>query len=193
MRAHLSGKMQALIAVCLIVIIGSMSYKLVQAKKNDGLCTLAINNQQTAINELVAENIKLKNTAPTSASCPAPTTAAPTAQTAVQSVLDPQDSDAQAKIDTLKKRYEDILVTYFVLRKCNKNNPLDYHIIISALSQEMASDGAPGRLQYDITTSAQGSYKEMYSANKCDAATIDPLLGQYKNFINGIGKEFLPK
>ena len=111
----------------------------------------------------------------------------------VQAVMEPADPDSQSQIDALKKRYEDTLVTYFLLRKCQKVNATDYHVIISALSQEMASLNAPGRLQYDILTSSQGTYNELYTGSKCDAATIDPLYTQYKIFVDTISTQFLPR
>jgi len=113
----------------------------------------------------------------------------------VDSVYNPEETtpDKQSKLDSIKKRYEDILVTYFFLRKCDKINPSDYHVIISALSQEMASVNAPGRMQNDILTAAQGSYKEVYSTSNCNAENIDATYSQYSNYINTLTKEYIPQ
>ena len=113
----------------------------------------------------------------------------------VASVYNPEAAQlsSQAKMDEMKKRYEDILVTYFTLHKCTDISPLDYHVIVSALAQDMASVNAPGRLQFEILTSAQGSYKELYSGNTCDAKTIDPLKEQFRSYIDSMTKEFMPR
>jgi hypothetical protein len=104
-----------------------------------------------------------------------------------------QSDNKQSTMDSIKKRYEDMLVTYFFLRKCNKADPADYHIIISALSQEMASVNAPGRMQNDILVSAQGSYKEMYEQSRCQDAGVNALSAQYSNYISNLSKLFLVK
>ena len=62
-------------------------------------------------------------------------------------------------MDAIKKRYEGLLVNYLFLKKCGLINAQDYHTIISALAQEMASVNAPGRLEHDIQTAANGSYE----------------------------------
>lgn len=110
----------------------------------------------------------------------------------VESLYNPETttSSNQAQMDSIKKRYEEIFVTYFFLKKCNQVNPVDFHIITSALSQEMASVNAPGRLQHDIVTAAQGSYKEMYSQTACDNQTIAALSGQYKAYIASLSSNF---
>ncbi|MDE3017263.1 MAG: hypothetical protein KGI29_10175 [Pseudomonadota bacterium] len=102
---------------------------------------------------------------------------------AIDELYNPEagDKNHQAILDNLKERYENILVTYFFLRRCKQADFGDYHIIISALAQDMASVNAPGRLQYDILTAAQGSYKEVYARSSCKDA--GPLSGQYAEFI----------
>jgi hypothetical protein len=113
----------------------------------------------------------------------------------VESLYNPEESASgnQALLDGLKKRYEEILVTFFFLKKCNKINPTDFHVIVSALSQEMASINAPGRLEHDIVTAAQGSYKEMYSQTACNSQTIDSLYTQYSAYIASLANNFIVK
>lgn len=110
----------------------------------------------------------------------------------IESLYNPEDSTQgnQSAMDRIKKRYEDLFVNYMFLKKCGKSSEADYHIINSALSQEMASVNAPGRLQYDILTSAQGSYNEMYAQSDCDAPESEALLAQYKDYIAAISREF---
>jgi hypothetical protein len=98
------------------------------------------------------------------------------------------NSDKQSKLDAIKSRYEEILVTHFFLRKCEVAQIADYHIIMSALAVEMASVNAPGRLQYDILTAARGSYREMYAKTSCEPANLSSLRESYALYISSISK-----
>ncbi len=97
-------------------------------------------------------------------------------------------SDYQARLDEIKTRYEEILVTHFYLKRCKQAEAMDYHLIISSLATEMASVNAPGRLQYDILTSARGSYRELYAVTRCDAPGTDTLKEGYQRYIQSIAK-----
>jgi hypothetical protein len=110
----------------------------------------------------------------------------------VEDVYDPEEktSGTSAAMDALKKRYEDILVTYLFLKQCGRVSANDYLVITSALSQEMASMNAPGRLQSDVATAAQGSYHEVYAHSSCEGATVDSLLAQYNTYIATLSKQF---
>ncbi len=127
-----------------------------------------------------------------------PVTTAPKTQPSGNTVIDvysPEQTgnDVQAAMDRIKKRYEDILITYFFLNKCNRAQQTDFHIITSALSQEMASVNAPGRLQNDIVTAARGSYREMYAGSSCQGPGIDTLYTQYVTYVASLSKNFIPE
>jgi len=117
----------------------------------------------------------------------APANIAP-AKPTVDDVYNPEkkSNGNEAVMDGIKKRYENILVIYMFLKQCNKAGANDYPIILSALAQEMASVNAPGRMQYDIITSAKGSYKEMYSRSSCDDASVAGLHTQYTDYIKAL-------
>ena len=106
----------------------------------------------------------------------------------LQDVYDPEQNatDNQSAMDAIKKRYEGLLVNYLFLKKCGLINAQDYHTIISALAQEMASVNAPGRLEHDIQTAANGSYQEMYAQSSCSGAEIKALHKQYNEYIKTI-------
>ncbi len=108
----------------------------------------------------------------------------------VTSVYNPEEkaTGEQSAIDRLKKRYEDILVTYFFLKKCGKVQDNDFLVITAALSQEMASVNAPGRMQSDILDSAKGSYNEMYAQSSCEGEGFNTLYAQYVDYVNGLSK-----
>ncbi len=187
--------------VCVAAIGGMVVYRLSADQNRLSSQKTMLEAQEKRLAVLQADNAALteKLNAKPAISClsplPPPPPVEEPAKNEVQAVLEPppqQVDDYQTKIDTLKKRYEDVLVTYFVLRKCERVNATDYHIVTSALSQEMASLNAPGRLQYDILTSAQGSYNELYSGNSCDAYTLEPLQAKYKTFIDSVAAEFIP-
>jgi hypothetical protein len=109
----------------------------------------------------------------------------------LQDVYDPEKSanDSQSEMDGIKKRYEGLIVNYLFLKKCGLINAQDYHTIISALAREMASVNAPGRLEHDIQTAAEGSYKEMYSQSSCNGPEIKQLQEQYTDYIKTISVE----
>ncbi len=161
-------------------------------KANQTIGTLQISQQQLEKEkESLAESLltlmeKTQNTSP----APPPTSSKENEPQDVHDVYNPESSlsGIQPKIDALKKRYEEILVTHFFLKKCELAMPTDYHIIISSLSQEMASMNAPGRLQYDIVTAAQGSYQEMYSMISCDDGNMETLQSQYADYISSLSK-----
>ncbi len=154
---------------------------------NEGLRTK--NSQLTAQMNILSNNISSHSSQKNADLF----TATNSAQNAMEDVLEPRGEENSAKLDALKKRYEDMLVVYFMLRKCGKNKASDYHIIISALAQEMASINAPGRLQYDLMTSAEGSYQELYATFSCETSRVDPLAAQYNDFINSVAERFLPR
>jgi hypothetical protein len=110
----------------------------------------------------------------------------------IDAIYNPEkySQDNQSVIDDIKKRYEDILVNYMFLEKCGKATPADYRVIMSALGQEMASANAPGRLQYDILTSARGSYKEMYTKSACGGDGFNSLYVQYTDYIKKLSDNF---
>ncbi len=80
-----------------------------------------------------------------------------------------KDSKQQAYLDWLKQRYENWLVTYYYLHKCNMAGKDDFEFIRKSLSKELAG------LNTDITSvednillAANGSYNELYAAASCD-------------------------
>jgi hypothetical protein len=108
----------------------------------------------------------------------------------VQEIYNPEEmsSDKQSAMDSIKKRYETLLVNYLFLKKCGLINPQDYHAIISALAREMSSVNAPGRLEHDIMTAAKGSYDEMYAKSSCTDQETGQLHAQYNDYINAISQ-----
>ena len=102
-----------------------------------------------------------------------------------------QSSEKGAKLDALKKRFENILVLHFYLRECKKTGNDDFFIIMASLGQEMASFNAPGRLQYDIITAAQGTYREVYAKSDCNQPQNEALLKQYSDYITALSQNAL--
>lgn len=106
-------------------------------------------------------------------------------KTELEDIYNPEEQliGNESKIDGLKKRFENILVIHLFLKKCEKTGSDDFFIIMASLSQEMASINAPGRLQHDIITAAQGSYKEIYAKSDCSDKQTDSLITQYNDYI----------
>jgi len=110
----------------------------------------------------------------------------------IEALYNPErnQTDRQSSMDDIKKRYEDIIVIYLFLKKCNKIAPDDFDIINYALSQEMASVKAPEKLHDDIMNAAQGSYNEIYAKSACDGKGIGDLSVQYTNYIKVLAANF---
>jgi len=181
------------ISIAAVVVAGGWRITTAQKATVAELNAL-IDSQKATIGQLAAERDNLKSQPVKTNICP-PVIPSYTATNPVEDVLapEPEAGDYQTRIDALKKNYEETLVTYFVLKKCGGASDVQYHIITSALSQEMASLNAPGRLQYDILTSALGSYNELYSGNACDEKILVPLREQFKTFIDSVSQNFVPK
>ncbi len=96
------------------------------------------------------------------------------------------NGEEKKKSEEIKRRYEELLVSYMYLKKCAMSKPEDFHIIRSALAREMASINAPGRLQHDILTAAQGSYKEIYVRTPCSQEGVSALRDNFRKYIDSI-------
>lgn len=107
----------------------------------------------------------------------------------IQDIFDAKKNtatDSRNSIDAIKTRYEELLVTYFLLQKCGKTTGSDYQLIISSLQKEIAASQAPIRLQYDTLTAAKGSYEELYSHNDCIKSDIESMVSQYDAYISSL-------
>lgn len=92
------------------------------------------------------------------------------------------------QINQLKANFESLFVTYQYLAKCGLAEEADYHLLNSALVHQMSSLNAPGRIQYDILTAAQGTYDEIYSRSTCDTPDISTMQEQFRNYLNEAAK-----
>ncbi|MDX2113688.1 MAG: hypothetical protein SFW63_08170 [Alphaproteobacteria bacterium] len=174
----------AILAACLITL-GIYDSK---------LRSLNFDYQRLQASQIAVDDILLAINSPTTCKEPLPVvlfqTPANISEDPVAQMYDARQSssDYQARLDEIKTRYEEILVTYFYLKRCKQAQSMDYHLIISSLATEMASVNAPGRLQYDILTSARGSYRELYAVTRCDAPGTDTLKEGYQRYIQSIAK-----
>jgi len=91
--------------------------------------------------------------------------------------------DTPSQLDNLKQRYEEIFITYFYLTRCDLANKEDYHLINSALIEELSHLNTPASLQQNILTAARGSYDEMYKFSPCSSAYLEPVLPRYQGYI----------
>lgn len=111
-----------------------------------------------------------------------PAAAKPSTPTKAQGIEDVFTA-GKSNVDALKTRYEDIFVSYMFLKKCGLSNPSDYQLISNALKQEMIALNAPSRLQYDILTAAQGSYREVYAKNNCNKSDTENTYTQFQKLM----------
>jgi hypothetical protein len=97
-------------------------------------------------------------------------------------------SDSKNTIDDIKSRYEELIVTYLIMEKCNIAKASDYQLIMAALQKEIIAAQAPVRLQYDILTAAKGSYEGLYSANDCQKPDFNAASLQYRAYIEKLSE-----
>lgn len=116
----------------------------------------------------------------------------PSKNETIEALYNPEKDqpDKQSGMDDIKKRYEDILVIHFFLKKCKKIAPGDYAIINHALSEEIATLEAPAEMLQDVISSANGSYNEIYARSPCNGKGIRELSTQYNNYIAVLGRNF---
>ncbi|MDX1974471.1 MAG: hypothetical protein SFT92_02220 [Rickettsiales bacterium] len=173
---HISAMVLMVLCGC-VLIIAAYAWRLQEV-------TQQVSDRDSEINQL--------KTALDAAKTPATEKIEPEEDNSVTALFNPeaQASGKTAEWDKLKKRYEELLVTHYFLNHCTITHPYDFHVIISALAQDMASVNAPGRLQYDILTAARGSYKEMYAKTECTAEITSNLQPSYRQYIDTIAKSY---
>lgn len=112
----------------------------------------------------------------------------PLEQSAIQDIFETKTNiyDHSSTIDNIKKRYEELFVTYFFLHKCNKTSESDYQSLSSALQNEMNMAHAPTNLQEDIITAANGSYEGLYSRTDCSDSILEPIFTQYRAYLDSL-------
>lgn len=94
--------------------------------------------------------------------------------------------DKLAVIDNLKQQYENTIVLYFIMARCEFTLATDYDWIMASLRKDMRAANAPAELQTQILNAAKGSYQELYAYNKCATPEIQKLASQFREYINSL-------
>lgn len=97
---------------------------------------------------------------------------------------------SQSALDRVKQHFEESFVAYFYLRKCNLARAEDFHILQSALMQQLSALNASSRISYEIQTAAKGTYQELYQNSRCNAAQVVPLAEQFQRYTQAILQQF---
>jgi len=116
---------------------------------------------------------------------------APKSSTTIQDIFEvPRNAaDPDASINKIKASYEELLVTYLFLKKCDKTSASDYQLINSAMQKDLATVNAPSRLKYDILTAAKGSYDELYAKSDCQKPTVETSFQRYTAYIRKLSEK----
>ncbi len=94
------------------------------------------------------------------------------------------DLSKEEKLDRLKQRYEDMLVSYYFLQRCQHAFPQELEVINKALYSELRILGGDETLHQGIFSAARGSYESVYSDTPCEAKYVDKTLKEYNKMIN---------
>lgn len=119
--------------------------------------------------------------------------------TVTESIFSPASAQASAemehtsKLDELKVKYEDLIVTYLYLAGCKQATEQEFNTIIYSLDAEMMGLEAAPSLRDNIITAAKGSYQEIYSGSGCDEATLAPTRAGFQAFLAQSGMTIAKK
>lgn len=174
-----------LIACCFLIII-LYDGQLQDIREQLNTLQTKVNADKKIEGQALAQQTPTATTpeAPSAQNTPANTTA--TTKSTITDLFGTDDADSNSAIDRLKNRYENTLVTYLFLTKCEKTTMEDYNLIMAELQKEMLGLNAPQRLQNDILTAAKGSYDEMYSKNSCEKEAVETTVKQYSKYISNL-------
>ena len=90
----------------------------------------------------------------------------------------------EQKLDDIKKKYEELFINYYYLKRCNAASLQDFHLMNSALIYELTESNAPAGLRKNILTAARGTHDEMYATASCAPEAIGPIKKQVQDYIN---------
>lgn len=95
-----------------------------------------------------------------------------------------KDSKQQAMIDWLKQRYENWLITYYYLQKCNLADKNDFDLIRHSLHKELTDlHTETASVEDNILLAANGSYNELYASASCDDERLKATKTSYDDYM----------
>lgn len=99
-----------------------------------------------------------------------------------------KNADVESFMDILKKRYEQLLVTYFILEKCKLEKIDSFHLIQEIILRDIEKVRAAEDNLTKIIDAARGTYDEMYSTMACDGAEISTMKSSFEANMQQIGQ-----
>jgi hypothetical protein len=87
-------------------------------------------------------------------------------------VFSEKNAATQAYLDLIKQRYEELMVTYYYLLRCQAADVNDSVILRSAMNEDLRKAGASAQTGNNIIQAAQGTYAELYARSACRDSDI---------------------
>lgn len=101
-------------------------------------------------------------------------------------VVEENSEEYQAKLDSIKERFEPLFINYYYLKRCNLTSPDDFHLMNSSLMYELAAINAPAGLRSSILSASKGSHDEIYANASCEPSATAPLKNNVDAYLNSV-------
>lgn len=91
--------------------------------------------------------------------------------------------DIEQSLDNIKRKYENLFVSYYYLKRCNAIEPRDFHLMNSGLIYELTELNAPAGVRKRILTAAKGTHDELYVEAPCTPEAIGPMQEEVSAYV----------
>ena len=96
------------------------------------------------------------------------------------------DDDKESLLDDLKAKYEGLFVSYYYLKRCNALSKTEFHLLNSALIQELTDMNARAGVRKRILEAAKGTHDELYAQAPCTPDAIDPKKKEIDDYLRQV-------
>lgn len=104
--------------------------------------------------------------------------------------LNGMDAEQEQKLDALKMQFENLFVSYYVLKSCGLATAQDFHIMNSALMYQLNALNTPAGIRQSIVNAALGSYQELYSELACAGDEVGTMQDSVRNYLRDVVEKF---
>ncbi len=92
----------------------------------------------------------------------------------------------EKELDTIKRKYEQAFVNFYILQRCGEASLNDILILNSAMMHELSAYDVSAAFQNNVRQAAIGTFKEMYGDMQCEEETISAIAAQHRLYISRV-------